>query len=571
MKIFVTLFLFILSIYKSKCQSIPGQYHIVIDEIMVDPSPPVSLPNNKWIELKNTTTSPISVQGWKIGDASGVSGILPSFILLPDSFLIVCSNSSVAAMSVYGSVVGVSNFPSLNITGENLYLLSPQNKVIHSISYHSGWYQNPLKKDGGWALEMIDSRNPCNGINNWKASIDISGGSPGKINAVNGVNADQVSPKLLRAYAADRENLLLVFDEPLDSTKAAGITNYNISDGIGSPQSATPIAPAFDRVSLKLSTPLSNNKIYTITASALVDCAGNSSAGKTARVGISEVADSFDLVINEILFNPPSNGTDYVELYNRGKKIIELKQTYIANRNSSNAISNIRQLSTESHLLFPGDFIVITESVAQVRAAYIAQNLDGFIEISGMPSFNNDKGSVIVLNAQGNITDELNYNEKWHFELIDNREGVSLERIEYNAATQLKDNWHSAATSAGYGTPTFKNSQYRINDGVAGEVKLSPEIVSPDNDGQDDYATVDYKFPEGGYIANITIFDAQGRVIRYLQRNSLCGVSGSFRWDGLGEKNQRLAIGVYIVFTDVFNLSGRRKQFKTAIVLARRS
>jgi flagellar hook assembly protein FlgD len=155
--------------------------------------------------------------------------------------------------------------------------------------------------------------------------------------------------------------------------------------------------------------------------------------------------------------------------------------------------------------------------------------------------------------------------------LIDNREGVALERIDYNAATQSADNWHSAATSAGYGTPGYKNSQYRINVGVQGTIKLSPEIVSPDNDGQDDFATLDYQFPEAGYVANITIFDAAGRPVRYLQRNALCGTTGSFRWDGLGEKNQQLAIGVYVVFTEVFNLKGIKKQFKQAIVLARRN
>jgi hypothetical protein len=154
--------------------------------------------------------------------------------------------------------------------------------------------------------------------------------------------------------------------------------------------------------------------------------------------------------------------------------------------------------------------------------------------------------------------------------LIDNTEGISLERIDYDAATQLPDNWHSAATSSGYGTPGFKNSQYGVNDRLKGTIQLSPEIVSPDNDGQDDFASINYDFAEAGYVANITIFDAQGRIVRYLQRNALCGFSGSFRWDGLGEKSQRLATGVYIVFSEIFNLRGKTKQFKNSIVLARR-
>jgi len=106
---------------------------------------------------------------------------------------------------------------------------------------------------------------------------------------------------------------------------------------------------------------------------------------------------------------------------------------------------------------------------------------------------------------------------------------------------------------------------------LQGEIKISPEIVSPDNDGQDDFATVEYSFPEPGYMAGIVIFDAAGRPVRYLQKNALCGIKGNFRWDGLGEKGQRLATGVYVVFTEVFNLKGNRRRFKNVIVLARRS
>ncbi len=550
----------------------PQQYDVVIDEIMADPTPQVSLPNNEWIELRNTSTSAINLSGWRIGDATGQSGPMPSFILRPDSFVIICTGSAVAGMSAFGNTITVSSFPSLDNTAEQLFLRSPQGKVIHSVSYRDGWYQNQLKKDGGWTLEMIDTKNPCTGINNWKASTDTRGGSPGKKNSVDAVNADIGAPKLLRAYAIDSKNITLVFDEPLDSGKAATAASYTVSDGIGVPFSAVAIAPGFDRVNLLLNSPLAAGKVYTITATAISDCVGNAIGGKnTARVGLSEVADSLDIVINEILFNPPASGTDYVEIYNRSNKIIDLKQTYIANRNSAGVISSITQLSVENYLLFPQDFIVITESAALVKAAYIAQNPDAFIEITSMPSFNDDESTVIILNAQGNITDQVTYSDKWHFKLIDNKEGVSLERIDYNAASQSADNWHSAATSVRYGTPTYKNSQYRINDGVQGEVKITPEIVSPDNDGQDDFATIDYNFPEPGYVANITIFDASGRPVRYLQRNSLCGTKGSFRWDGLGEKSQHLAIGVYIVFTEVFNLKGNKKQFKSAIVLARRN
>ena len=550
----------------------PQQYDIVIDEIIADPTPQVSLPNAEWIELKNTTAFPINLQGWKIGDISGLSGGMPNFILRPDSFVIVCTGSAVPALAAFGTTISVSSFPSLDNNGELLYLRDATGRLIHSVNYSINWYQNELKKDGGWTLEMIDTKNPCSGFSNWKASTDTRGGTPGKKNAVDGVNADQAAPKLLRAYASDSLNITLVFDEPLDSLKAATAASYSISDGIGIPSNAVTVSPGFDKVNLKLATALARNKVYTVTASAVTDCVGNAiSSSNTARVGLSEVADSLSIVINEILFNPPSAGSDYVEIYNRSNKIIDLKQTYIANRNTTGIVSSIAQLSAAPYLFFPEDFMVITENVDWVKSSFITKNPGAFITIATMPSFNDDAGDVIILNAQGNITDELKYTDKWHFKLLDNKEGVALERIDYNASTQSQDNWHSAATNVNYGTPTYKNSQFRINDGVQGEVKLSPEIVSPDNDGQDDFATIDYSFPESGNVASITIFDASGRPVRYLQRNALCGTSGSFRWDGLGEKNQQLATGVYVVFTEVFNLNGKKKHFKTPIVVARKN
>ena len=553
---------------------VPLSYDVVIDELMADPTPLVGLPDIEWIELRNTTTFDINLQGWRIGKSTGESGPLPSFILKKDSFVIVCTGSAVAAMSAFGTTIPVTGFPSLNNAGDLLYLRAATGTIIHSVNYTDAWYQNELKKAGGWSLEMIDTHNPCSGITNWKASVDVKGGTPGKKNSVDALNADQTSPKLLRAYATDSVNIVLVFNEPVDSTIASLAAGYNISDGIGIPVVATALSVLFDRVNLRLTgaSALLRNKVYTVTVTGVSDCTGNViGQTNTARVGLYEHTDSFNIVINEILFNPRSSSNDYVEIYNRSNKILNLKSIYIANRNTTGVISSIEQLSAEDYLLFPHDFMVVTESKALVLNDYVANNPDAFIEVGSMPSFNDDAGDVILLNEQGNIVDEVAYLENWHFKLISNEESVSLERIDYNAPSQNEQNWHSAASSVGYGTPTYKNSQSGIDAGVQGDIKVTPEIVSPDNDGIDDYATINYNFPEPGYVANITIFDAAGRPARILQRNALCGLKGYYRWDGLDDKFQKLPVGIYIIYTEVFNLKGKQKKFKNVIVLARRN
>ncbi|MBS1511201.1 MAG: lamin tail domain-containing protein [Bacteroidetes bacterium] len=566
----LSLLVVVLSVTFTIQAQVNNRFDVVIDEIMADPSPQVNLPNLEWIELKNTTGSTINLQGCRIGDATGFSGAMPVFQLKPDSVVIVCGTSSAAAMSVYGAVISVTSFPSLDNTGDVIYLRNAQGKIIHAVNYTDDWYGNELKKDGGWSLEMIDTHNPCSGNTNWAASTNNNGGSPGKKNSIDAINADVTAPKILRAFASDNITLIVVFDEPLDSNRAAAVMNYTISDGIGNPSIVTVTAPVFDHVVLKLMQPLVAGKVYSISISGVTDCAGNNiMAGSTARVGISETANVMDVVINEILFNPKTNGTDYVEIYNRSKKIIDLKQLYIANRNTAGAVSSSKVLVAESQLLFPQDFMVITANPDIVRRDYITMNRDAFVTVDPMPSYNDDKGDVVLLNFQGVIVDELQYDEHWHFKLIANDEGIALERIDYNAETQNPDNWHSASSSAGYGTPTYKNSQIKTALVNNGTITISPEIISPDNDGRDDYTTISYAFPSAGDVANITIFDAAGRAVRYLQKNALCGTSGSFRWDGLGEQSQRLPSGVYIIYTAVFNLDGTKQQFKQTIVLAR--
>ena len=238
--------------------SAQNRYDVVIDEIMADQTPQIGLPSNEWIELKNVSASPINLQNWRIGDATGQSGPMPNFILQPDSFVIVSTGSALAAMQIYGRVISVTSFPSLDNDGDQLYLKSNTGLTIHAVTYSLSWYQNAVKSDGGWTLEMIDTKNPCSGISNWKASTDPRGGSPGIKNSVDAVNNDQSIPSIKNAYTIDNLNIVIVFDEPVDSLKGATVANYSI-DGSLSIQSATSMSPLFDKVQLRLATAMHAN------------------------------------------------------------------------------------------------------------------------------------------------------------------------------------------------------------------------------------------------------------------------------------------------------------------------
>ena len=412
------------------CLLAQNRYDVVIDEIMADPTPQIGLPNNEWIELKNTTTSAINLQNWRIGDATGQSGPMPSFTLQPDSFVIVCTASAVAAMSAFGTTISVTSFPSLDNDGDQLFLRAASGRTIHAVSYTSGWYQNEVKKDGGWTLEMIDTKSPCAGSSNWKASVNTTGGTAAKKNSIDAVNNDVAAPQLKRAYTTDNTTIVLVYDEPVDSLLGATLTNYSIDGGL-TLVSATAIAPLFNQVQLKTNNPLAANTVYTITASNIKDCKSNTiGSSNKARVGLPVDAANGEWVINEILFNPRSNAFDFVEFYNNSNKIFDASKLYIANRNSSGVISSIKVLSATPFYIFPGDYIVETDDPDNLAMQYLVKNPDNVLAISSPPSFSDDEGTVVALNFQGNVVDEVKYKDDWHFKLIDDDEGVSLERID---------------------------------------------------------------------------------------------------------------------------------------------
>ena len=547
---------------------------VVIDEIMCDPTPLAlpggGLPETEFIELKNVSLRSVNLNGWKISDATSTATISTGFVLMPDSFVIICSNSAAAMLSVFGRTLGISSFPSLDNDGEWIALKSKEGLLIHAVDYKKSWYRNAVRSEGGYTLEMTDTKNACSGYSNWKATISATGGTPGKKNSIDAANPDEQPPALLKAFATDSLNIVLVFDEPLDSLQAIKPANYLVSNHPDAPRYVEAVAPLFSALKLRLNYPLQNNKIYTVTVKDGSDCSGNRISAYTAKVGLSVAPAVHDLVINEILFNPAADGVDYVEIYNRSTEIIDIKNLYLANKAGNGAPGSLRRLGTESRLLFPGDYLLATENLSAIQQQFTLKNNAAYVEIGTMPSYPDDKGNVILLNSGGLIIDTVSYDEKWHFKLINNKQGVSLERIDYNKPSNNSSNWHSAATSAGYGTPGYRNSQFMQDKEAEGLISIYPEIFSPDNDGFNDFTTISYQFAEPGYVCNITVFDANGKIVRHLTRNALCGLKGYFRWDGLDEKNNRLHTGIYIILTEVFTLKGKTRKFKSPTVLARR-
>ncbi len=549
-----------------------GLFEVVINEIMADPSPPVGLPECEYIELYNNSTFPAKLDNWKL--IIGESAILlPSFILAPGDYVVVCGEECVGAFAPSTPVLMLKGCPALAYAGQFGVLNDRKGMPVSFVHYTDRWYEPGYKSEGGWALEQIDPSNPCGGSGNWLASSDVSGGTPGRRNSVSGKNPDQIPPEVERITCTTDTSIIVWFSEALYIPSVLHPTNYEVDQGIGHPDTVTCLFPEYKTVSLHFSSSFLRNKIYYLDVKPrIMDCSGNlPSAVMTARFSIPDIPSSRELIINEILFNPSPGGSDYVEIYNHSDKVLDLGNIQVSGWNvGTGQLDDPVTVCPGGYLMFPGDYLVLTVDPYMVQDQYPVHDPSAFLPMERMPSLPDSEGTVVLVSQWSEVVDEFRYHEDMHYPLIIDPEGVSLERISFDRPTQDRRNWHSAASTVDYGTPGLQNSQHIDNPEEDKEIMISPEVFSPDNDGYNDVVSLFYTFPASGYVAEIIIYDADGRVVRKLVQNGLLGARGSVTWDGLNDAGIRAPVGIYLFYVEVFNLRGEVTRYKKTCVLAGR-
>jgi hypothetical protein len=549
-------------------EPLPVQHKdVIFTELFPDPSPVIGLPEAEFVELYNRSQNPVSLQGWKFSDPSSTA-TLPDYILMPNAYVIITPNASVSAFSSFGSVMGVSNFPTLNNGGDELVLRDATNQVIDAVNYTDAWYKDADKRQGGWTLELIDLDNICAESENWVASEHPSGGTPGQQNSVKASKPDLTGPRLLSAVPVSPTQLKLVFDEKLQDEiplpehfgllPPIAVTNVSF------------ISNRFRELLLELNSSLQPGQAYTVSVSDIHDCSGNliQENSRTVTFGFPEPAGVMDVVINEILFNPKPFGVDFLEVHNRSPKYINLKNWNIGNYENETAI-NLRPITTNDFLLPPGSIMAFTVDPLTIKSHYTGANLPALVKVGSMPAFPDNAGSASILNENGVVIDHFRYTRDYHSVFLRDKEGVSLERIHAEGESNDPNNWKSAASTVGFATPGYRNSNAIDAEAITGEVKIEPELFVP-LFGQPDFTEIRYNFDQGGRVANVKILDQQGREIKRIANNELLATHGFFRWDGDRDDGAKARPGYYVVWFEVFDTSGRVDTFRKRVVVAAR-
>lgn len=550
------------------CEAATGQAYndLVVSEVMADPTPSVGLPEVEYLELYNRSDRPILLRNWQ-WEIGSRTGVFAADTILPGQYALLISRTRIADMQRFGKVIGLTSFVLPN-EGATISLRDAAGRLVFSMEYSDRWYPTTTLRNGGYALEMIDTDYPCGGLENWAVSVEPSGGTPGRPNSVRRANPDLLPPQLLRVEVTDPRQLVAVFSEKIIQETAVIPQRWTLEGGL-SIQEIELIEPGLQRVRLSLSGPMEEGKLYRLKVTNIQDCAGNSLTEAEAVFGLPRSAAPGDVVLNELLFNPPIGGVDFVELYNTTASIISLKGWALGNISSQGQPANWRTITTDDYLLLPYDYVVLTTQPGWIKDYYPEAPERKLLAMPSLPSYANAQGGVVIREATGVLLDRFDYNERDHFTLFSGRRGVSLERVRADFPTNQPTNWHSAAATVGYATPGYQNSQAG-REAAPIPFVVEPVAFSPDGDGQDDYTEIKYLLGSPGVVATLHLYDAGGRLVKTLLSNQLIGTAGAVTWDGTDLQGRLVPTGNYVVWIETFTTQGGTEHYKLRVVVARR-
>ena len=257
-----------------------------------------------------------------------------------------------------------------------------------------------------------------------------------------------------------------------------------------------------------------------------------------------------EIILNELLPAPFAEGSEYIELYNRSQQTLSLTGLALATRKADGSISTLYPLSAITTPLEPGGYVLLSKLLSGVEAFYLISAPQALHEVK-LPVLANNGATVVLLRLTDlTVIDEVSYSPKWHDSAIKDPKGVALERLDPDKPTQDATNWHSAAASAGYGTPGYRNSQQLLPSSTLNGFERPYW-----SDSERSYL-LRYQLADAGYRCRIWVFDTMGRRIAEIANLSTLATEGTLRWDGIGYDGSRPKPGIYIFYAELFLPNG---------------
>ncbi|MCB9246835.1 MAG: lamin tail domain-containing protein [Flavobacteriales bacterium] len=539
----------------------PGPGDLIFTEILPDPSPVIALPEAEFVEITNVTERYISTLDLQFRDA-GSSASLRETIMPPGSSLILCRDTDTSQFAPYGATLGLLNWPSLNNSSDDLQLINPDGDLIDSLSYNTGARSGTYKFEGGWSFELGDRTHACLGFEAWDYSVDPQGGSPGHFDP----DPNYHHPRILEVNAwewlGDRD-ILINLNGTLEPQSQPEHCRLQFPNSMVYPQSASrgnklliqlPTAP--DRgVPLELYLRLS-------------DCSGRD-LDTNFIIGIPAPPIPGQLFLSEILFNPVSGGSDFIEIYNLSDLLLDASELFVFSKDSTAALEHYKPLTIERTLLPPRSFTAFSSSPNWARAYYQVPDSSRIIHCKYLPSLPDKTGNVGLANVQGEVLDHFEYSEDMHSLLLKTTEGVSLERVDLQLKTTNRGIWKSAASNVRFATPGYPNSR-SLPPSPNIRCTITPKEFSPNNDGLSDYLRITWNSDARSDVSlHVEVFDRMGKFITRIREGELAGDEEIILWDGTTSEGEPLETGDYIIWIMARFADGTIHRQKAPVLLLR--
>lgn len=374
---------------------------------------------------------------------------------------------------------------------------------------------------------------------------------------------DTLSPQLINTKVLDENHVELTFSEKMNPATTLKKEVYVVNNGLGIPEVVN-FGTEENIIVLQLSQKIMSGIEYTLNIEGVTDYSDNV-LNTQATFFFAVGPERSDLIINEILTDPFVGGEDFIELYNRSQKFIQLNGIIIRNESKGE-----EKTVNQEKILKPGEYIAISKNTEFLKSQYSTPDSAYFI-VNELPSLNVSDAHVAILTNSGQeriLIDEFEYKQEYHFELLNETKGVCLERIQVTGDSNNPEIWHSASQASGFGTPGYKNSNLILaGTSVNEEISLLNKSFSPYAQGFDPFLLIGYNLKKNGYLVTVKIFDIEGFLVRNLTQNLLLGTEGVIKWDGLNDENSIVKMGWYIVVTELFHPDGETKSFKQTVVV----
>ncbi len=551
------------------------RFDLVFSEFMPDPSPSAGLPESEYIELFNRSQTPVNLAGWKVIVNDKISD-LEAYDLQPENYVLLIPQNKEDIWEEIPNKILLSHWQALTNEGCSFVLVSGKGNVIDALQYSfEQWNDGSFKQDGGWSFERVDMNNMSGSTENWLYSVDPDGGTPGTANSVKHDLPDRTAPEITMISYEDPKRIKIYFPEPMDILNKDLTNNFKIKGNSVTVNRVIPDTVFMDNCSVEFNEEMTTNRVHEFSGITLSDLEGNKLYLNTNRFfGKPDTisASGKDILINEILFNPRPSGYDFVELINNSQKIFSIHDLRLAESDEQDKITKLFELSGKNILIFPGDLTVFTRSEDNIDTEYFCPVPEHLYQTESFPSMPDKKGTVTLTTYNGKIIDRLHYDASMHFPLLNDKSGISLERISPDMETDDPDNWSSASADYGYATPTGTNSQFKeVKDTELNGFSIEEESFTPDGDGYSDRLMIDYSFDQSETVANVTVYNSKGIPVKQLANNRLLGTKGFITWDGTNDEGKFVPPGIYLILATTYNLSGKRTTQKLTCVVGTRS